>query len=293
MTLKQKENIIGYSFVLPTLVGFFCFSLGPMLSVIVLSFFSWDLWTLPRFVGFNNYKALLHDVHFLNTFKNTLIFVGGVVTLEIIVGLFIAVLIEQKRYRFLKSGFRTVYFFPYVISSVAIALVWHFLLNPDLGVINYYLGKIGIPRINWLFSSHWARVSVIVVEVWKNIGFYVVVFLAGLQNIPKQLYEAAEVDGANRRQQFFHITLPLLSPTFFFLSVIGFINAFQIFDTPFVLTRGGPGGATRTIAVYIYETGFRFFRMGYAATLACILFACIALLTLVQFIVSRKWVFYR
>jgi multiple sugar transport system permease protein len=264
-----------------------------MIAAVVLSFYSWDLLTPPRFAGFGNYRMLLHDEHLLNVYKNTFILVGGVVALEIIIGLIIAVLIEQRFSRFLKYLLRTTYFFPYVISATAVALVWHLLLNPDLGVVNYYLGKFGIERINWLFSTQWARASIILVETWKNIGFYIVVSLAGLQNIPRQLYEAAEVDGANRLQQFFHITLPLLSPTTFFLIIVGLINAFQIFDMPYVLTRGGPGGATRAVVMYIYETGFRFFSMGYAATVSLSLFVFIAVLTLVQFRISGKWVFYR
>lgn len=291
--LKKKENVTGYLFILPTLIGFLFFVFGPMVAAVILSFFSWDLFTPPKFVGLGNYRAFLSDEHLLSVYKNTLILVGGVVGLEIIGGLIIAVLIEQRVLRPLRYVLRTTYFFPYVVSATAVALVWHLLLNPDLGVINYYLGKVGIGRINWLFSTHWARFSVVLVETWKNIGFYIVVFLAGLQNIPRQLYEAAEVDGANRVQQFLYLTLPLLSPTTFFLVVVGLINAFQIFDMPYVLTRGGPGGATRTVVMYIYETGFRFFNMGYAATVSLSLFVFIAVLTLIQFKMSGRWVFYR
>lgn len=264
-----------------------------MVAAVVLSFCSWDLFTPPKFTGLSNYRALIRDEHLLDVYRNTLILVGGVVSLEIVGGLIIATLIEQRINRFLKYFLRTTYFFPYVISATAVALVWHLLLNPDLGVVNYYLGKLGVSRINWLFSTQWAQASIILVETWKNVGFYIVVFLAGLQNIPRQLYEAAEVDGASKVQQFFHITLPLLSPTTFFLVVVGFINAFQIFDMPYVLTRGGPGGATRTVVIYIYETGFRFFNMGYAATVSLSLFIFIAVLTLVQFKMSGRWVFYR
>jgi multiple sugar transport system permease protein len=291
--LRKKENVTGYLFVLPTLIGFLSFVFGPMVAAVILSFFSWDLFTPPKFVGLGNYRALLGDEHLLSVYKNTLILVGGVVSLEIVGGLIVAVLIEQRILSSLKYFLRTTYFFPYVISATAVALVWHLLLNPDLGVVNYYLSKIGIDRINWLFSTQWARFSIILLETWKNIGFYIVVFLAGLQNIPRQLYEAAEVDGANRVQQFFYLTLPLLSPTTFFLIVVGLINAFQIFDMPYVLTRGGPGGATRTVVMYIYETGFRFFNMGYAATVSLSLFVFIAVLTFIQFRMSGRWVFYR
>jgi len=159
--------------------------------------------------------------------------------------------------------------------------------------VNYYLGLLGIERIPWLNSSRWSPLAVILTDIWKNLGFYVLVYLGGLQNIPADYYEAAQVDGANRRQQFWRITLPLLSPTMLFLAVIGLINALQIFAQPYILTEGGPGDATRTVVMYIYEQGFRFFSMGYASTLALSLFAFILLLTYVQFRVSRRWVFYQ
>lgn len=291
--LVKRENLTGHLFILPTMIGFLVFIIGPMIAAIVLSFFYWDMFTPPNFIGLDNYKTLFKDPHVFTVFKNTLIFVVGVVMLNVGGGLLIALALNRRIHAIFRYILRTTYFFPMITSVTAIALVWNLLLNTDLGIVNYYLGKIGIPRINWLLSSRQAKVSVILIEVWKNIGFYMIVCLAGLQNIPRQLYEAAEIDGAGGLQRFLYITFPLLTPTIFFLIIIGLINAFQIFDMPFVLTRGGPGDATRTVVMYIYETGFRFFNMGYAATVSLLLFVLIAALTLIQFRVSKGWVFYR
>ena len=185
------------------------------------------------------------------------------------------------------------YFFPFVVSVTAVALIWSFLLNKDLGLVNYYLGLLGIRRIPWLNSSQWSPVAVIITDVWKNLGFYVLVYLGGLLGISTDYYEAAEVDGANAWNKFWNITLPLLSPTTLFLGVIGLINALQIFVQPRILTEGGPGDATRTVVMYIYEQGFRFFNMGYASTVALSLFALILVLTFLQFRLTRRYVFYQ
>jgi len=291
--IRRGETLTGYLFILPTMLGFSLFIIGPMIAAIILGFYYWDLFTPPKFVGLDNYKALLKDIHVFTVYKNTLIFVSGVVPLNVGGGLLIALALNRKFNVMFKYILRTTYFFPMVTSVTAIALVWNLLLNTDLGIVNYYFGKIGIPRINWLLSSRLAKVSVILIDVWKNIGFYMIVCLAGLQNIPRLFYEAAEIDGASGWQRFLYITFPLLSPTIFFLIIIGLINAFQIFDMSFVLTRGGPGDATRTVVMYIYETGFRFFNMGYATTVSLSLFILIATLTLVQFKISKGWVFYR
>jgi len=291
--IGRREALAGYLFILPTMLGFLLFIIGPVIAAIILSFYYWDLFTSPKFVGLDNYKALLHSVRLFTIYKNTLIFVLGVVTLNVGGGLLIALIVNRKLHAIFRYLLRTTYFFPMITSVAAVALVWNLLLNTDLGIVNYYLGKIGIPRINWLLSSKEGKVSVILVEVWKNIGFYMIVFLAGLQNIPRQLYEAAEIDGASGLRRFFYITFPMLSPTFFFLMIVGLINAFQMFDMPYVLTEGGPGDATRTTVMYIYETGFRFFDLGYAATVSISLFVLIIILTLLQFRISKGWVFYR
>jgi multiple sugar transport system permease protein len=180
-----------------------------------------------------------------------------------------------------------------IVSVSSAAAIWIFFLQKDLGVLNYYLHLLGIPKIPWLSSRAWALRSVVMFDVWKNVGFYAMIFLAGLHNIPPQLREAAIVDGANERQLFRHVTLPLLTPSIFFSVVIALINGFQVFAQAQILTRGGPGDASRTVVMYIYEQGFRYFKMGYASSVAVLLFVIIAVLTLIQFRSSQRWVFYQ
>lgn len=292
-SLTRPQTTAAYLFLLPTLLGFLVFILGPMIAAIALSLFKWNLIKPPEFIGLDNYTKLFADPRlgtiYLTTFK---IAIATVVT-KLLLGLVIAVLLDQKLHPWLRNFFRLSFFFPYVVSVTAVALMWSFLLNKDLGLVNYFLGWFGIERIAWLNSNTWSPISIVITDVWKDLGFYVVVFLAGLQSVPADLYEAADVDGANKRQQFLRITLPLLTPTILFLSVIGLIASIQIFAQPYVLTQGGPGDASRTIVMYIYEQGFRFFDMGYASTVALSLFVAIFVLTLCQFWFSKRWVFYQ
>ncbi|GAG33483.1 unnamed protein product, partial [marine sediment metagenome] len=223
----------------------------------------------------------------------TLIFTVGAVGLEIIIGLIIALMINRGAPGILRYFFRTTYFFPVIVSLASVSIVWQFLLNTDFGPINYYLGKLGFDRIPWLSSSRWALLSVIGLFAWKNLGFYMILFLAALQSVPRQLYEAAEIDGASSWQKFWGITLSLITPTLFFAIVIGLIGAFQLFDAPYIMTEGGPGDATRTLVMYIYLNGFRFLKMGYAVSSSMVLLAIILICTIFQFGVGRKWVFYQ
>ncbi|MCC7449883.1 MAG: sugar ABC transporter permease [Anaerolineae bacterium] len=291
--LKRRETTAAYLFLMPTIIGFIIFVLGPMIAAVGLSLFEWNLVSAPQFVGFNNYLQVFNDARvgaiYLTTVKIAVMVVAG----NIIIGLAIAVLLEQKMPALLRQFFRLTYFFPFVVSVSAVALIWSFLMHTDAGIVNYYLGLLGVDRIPWLRSSTWSPIAIVITDVWKNLGFNVLVFLGGLQSISHDFYEAAEVDGANPWQRFRKITLPLLSPTMLFLIVIDLINAFQIFAQPFILTEGGPGDATRTVVMYIYEQGFRFFNMGYASTIALSLFVVILILTVLQFRLSRRWVFYQ
>lgn len=300
MTVKAPRNpqirrqaVAAYAFLSPTLIGFLIFVIGPMLAAIGLSLFQWNLIQPPEFIGLGNYQALLADARLGRIYLTTFGIASTIVVTQMVLGLAIAVLLDLKMPAFLRQFFRLAYFFPFVVSATAVALIWSFLLNKDLGLVNYYLGLLGIPRIAWLNSSQWSPIAVIITDVWKNLGFYVLVYLGGLQSIPADYYEAAEVDGANRWQQFRRITLPLLSPTILFLGVIGLINALQIFVQPRILTEGGPGDATRTVVIYIYEQGFRYFNMGYASTVALSLFVLILILTFLQFRLTQRWVFYQ
>lgn len=291
--LNRPQTIAAYLFLLPTLIGFLVFILGPMVAAIVLSLFKWNLIRPPEYIGLDNYAKLFADPRLGTIYLTTFRIALNTVAAKLLLGLVIAVLLDQKLRPWLRNFFRLSFFFPYVVSVTAVALMWSFLLNKDLGLVNYFLGLLGVERISWLNSSAWSWISIIITDVWKDLGFYVVVFVAGLQSVPHDLYEAAAVDGANKRQQFFRITLPLLTPTILFLSVIGLIASIQIFAQPYILTQGGPGDASRTIVMYIYEQGFRFFDMGYASTVALSLFVSIFVLTLCQFWVSKRWVFYQ
>jgi len=292
--IMRKEMIAAFLFLLPTFSGFFIFIVGPLIASITLSFFQWDIFHPAKFVGLENYKSLfLKDPRALIVFRNTLFFTGASVSLNLAVALLLALAINRKLYPVLRYFFRTTYFFPVITSLASVSIIWQFLLNPEFGPVNYYLVKLGFHRIPWITSSKWVMKSLILLDVWKNVGFNMVLFLAGLQNIPRQLYEAATVDGADSFQKFWSITLPMLSPTTFFATIIALIGALQLFDSPFVMTAGGPGDSSRTVVMYIYENGFRFFNMGYASAVAMLLFVVILALTIIQFRLGKIWVFYK
>jgi multiple sugar transport system permease protein len=293
---RLREILTAYVFLMPTLILFTLFVLGPMIAAIGLSFFDYNLlkWNAsPEYIGLDNYRQMVDDPRIIPIYETTLKIATLVVLWNIGLGLLIALLLDQKMPAILRQIFRLAYFFPFVVSVSAVALIWSYLLNKDFGIVNYYLGLVGIERIPWLRSSTWSPIAIVITEVWKSLGFNVLVFLGGLQTIPIEYYEAAEVDGANGWRRFRHVTLPLLTPTIFFLVVIDTINAFQIFAQPYILTQGGPGDASRTVVMFIYEHGFRFFNMGYASTIALSLFAIILILTIIQFGLSRRWVFYQ
>jgi len=292
---KTREALTAYLFLLPTFTTFILFVLGPMVAAVGLSFYDYNLlkWNAsPKYIGLDNYQRLADSPRIIPIYESTIKIGANVVFFNIVLGLIIALLLDQKIPGILRQIFRLTYFFPFVVSVSAVALIWSYLLNKDFGIVNYYLGLLGVKRISWLRSSNWSWIAVVITESWKSLGFNVLVFLGGLQTIPTEFYEAAEVDGANGWRRFRHITLPLLTPTIFFLVVIDTINAFQIFAQPFILTQGGPGDSSRTVVMFIYEYGFRFFEMGYASTIALSLFVLILFLTIVQFGLSRRWEFY-
>ena len=266
------EACVAYAFLAPVLVGFVVFVLGPALAAVGLSFFDYDILTPPRFVGLANYIQLLRDPRLPRIYLNTVVYVLWYVGATTVLALALAVAADRPMLAVWRYLIRTAYFFPVLTSLASVSIVWQYLYNTDFGIINYYLGRLGIPRIPWLTSSQWAISSIVLLGVWKNLGFNFILFVAGLQNIPRQLYEAARIDGAGRWASFRYVTLPSLTPVLFFSMVWGLINAFQVFDSPYILTSGGPGDASRTVVMYIYETGFRFFQMGYASTIALSLF---------------------
>jgi len=291
--LRRGEAIAGYLFILPTALGFLVFVAGPLVGAIGLSFYDYDILSPPRFAGLANFASALDDPRLRVVYRNTLTYVVAWALLDLLLALALAVAINRPMKAGLRYLFRTAYFFPVLTSTASVAIIWTFLYNTDLGIVNYYLSRIGLPKVPWLTSSAWAIWSIVFLQVWKSVGFNFVLFVAGLQNIPRHLYEAAAIDGAGGWASFRWITLPMLSSTIFFALIISLINGFQIFDAAYIMTTGGPGDASRTVVMYIYENGFRFFRMGYASTVALTLFVVILLLTVAQFRLGRSWVHYQ
>ncbi|MGX5681193.1 carbohydrate ABC transporter permease [Schumannella luteola] len=290
---RRGDGLAALGFLSPSLVGFALFVLAPAAGVILLSFFNWNLLSDGRFIGLDNFVRLFSDPRLLAVYGSTAYMAFAILAVNVTIGLLLAVLLETRMPRWLRGFFRLSFLFPFVVSSSAVALIWRFLLNKDLGLVNFWLGEwFDISRIDWLGSSAWAPVSVIIVSSWKTLGFSILVYIAGLQSIPNEIREAAIVDGTNAWQRFWRITLPLLSPTVFFLIVINTINAFQLFAEPRVLTTGGPGDASRTIVQYIYDTAFGSFDLGYASTIGITLLLVLIVLTAIQFRVSRRWTFY-
>ena len=290
--LARQERRAGYLFIAPALLGLLTFTALPILASLVLVFLKYDLLTPPEWVGLENISRLSGDKRMLTVYWNSIRLTLGATFLNNVLGLLLAVGVNRPMHWLLRYVLRTSIFFPVLTTTASLAVVWRYLLTLDRGVVNYLIGQIGIEPVPWLSSSTWALFSAILYDVWKSCGYLMVIYLAGLQGISKTYYEAAEIDGAGRWQLFRYITLPLISPTAFFAIVISLIGAFQIFDNVWVLTSGGPGDATRVIAMYIYEMAFKGFEMGYAAAVSLTLFAVLIILTLLQFFSARRWVHY-
>ena len=292
LTPRTQEAIVGYLFILPTYIGFVIFILYPLIESMRISFLEFNILRPSIYVGLDNYAQMLADSRLRVVYGNTVVFTLFAVFFNAGIGLLLAVMLNRRMPVLMRNLYRSVFFFPVLIAHTYIAVIWEFLYQQDTGVINYYLSFLGIEPIPWLSNTAWAMAAIIILDVWKNTGFAMLVFLAGLQGIPPEYYEAAQLDGANERQLFFRITIPLLSPTIFFILVIFMIGALQVFDTIIVLTAGGPGDATRSVVLYIYELAFRSFNLGYAAAVSMTLFAIILALTALQFWISRRWVHY-
>jgi multiple sugar transport system permease protein len=292
MKKASSDSLSAYLFVAPTFSGYLLFVLGPLIAAIVLSFTHYDMMSPPRLIGFSNYARLISDARLVVVYKNTALFAVTAVILTVGIGTLLGVAVNKRLPASLKYILRTAYFFPVLVGMIYAAMVWKFLFNRDLGVVNYYLHFFNVPPIPWLTSSTWAIWSVILVYVWKNVGFTMLTTLAGLQNISEELYEAARIDGAKPHTVLFRITIPLLSPVILFNVTIAMINTLQEFDSIVALTNGGPGDASRTVVMYIYDKAFRSFDMGYASAIAVTLFVVISIVTLLQLWGSRRWVHY-
>ncbi len=284
---SKKNNTLWISlFLLPSLMGFLVFIIYPVFYSLGVSFTDWDLINPMKFVGIKNYQSLVNDSTFWNSLKNTFLFIIGYLPSVMIIGLLVALLLNSKLC--LKPVFRGVYFLPVVTSWVAVSLVWKWLFNPKYGLINYFLTMIGLHGPNWLNDPKTAMLAIIITSVWKDIGFIMVLYLGGLQNISVSLYEAADIDGADKWHQFWKITLPMLKQTTFFVSMISLINSFQVFDQVNIMTAGGPGDATTVLVQNIYNSAFKYSEMGYAAAMSWILFLIILVVSVVQMWGERK-----
>lgn len=287
MSVERRQATAGWLFISPAILLILAFFIVPVGAAFLLSLTDFDIYALAdpsaaRFVGLGNYNHLMHDPVFWTALRNTLYFVvvGG--PLSVVVSLAAALLVNARLSRW-KGLFRTALFAPVVTTLVAVALVWRYLYHPTYGPINQLLGFVGVGPIDWLGDPGWAMPAIIVLAVWKNFGYNMLIFIAGLQTIPEDLYDAAALDGASLWQQFRHVTLPMLAPTFLFVGVVTMIGYFQLFSEPYVMTQGGPLKSTLSVVLYMYEEGFRWWRIGNAAAIAFILFALMLIATLIQF----------
>lgn len=285
------KKLRAWPYLSPGMTGFAIFIVIPLLFSIVISFYDWKLFGTPEFIGLDNYKRLVdgRDPAFWTIMRNTAVFAIGYTTFNLILSTLMAMWIDKLGSW--KGTFRVLFFIPVVTPMVANALVWRLMLD-DAGIVNTMLSGIGLPTPSWLGDPTWAMISLVAMSLWQGIGYNIIVLGAGLNNINPSVLEAARIDGANVIQRFFNVILPLLSPSLFFAMVMTIIGSFKVFAQPFMLTRGGPGDSTKTIVVHLYQNGFSYDRLGYASSLAWVLFVVVMLITALQFAGQKKWVFY-
>ncbi len=290
LTLRQREQVDFYLAIAPWLIGLLLFTGGPVLASFAFSFTNWTGLTTVEWVGLENFRQLLfEDNLFWIATYNTFYYSVGSVILGTLGALFVAILLNQNLPG--TTLLRVVYYMPSIASGVAIAILWIWLFNPQVGLVNYMLSLLGIKGPLWLASQDWAKPALVLKSLW-GIGTNMIIILAGLQGVPQTLYEASRIDGANKWHEFRYVTVPMISPVLFFVIVISTINSFQILTDVLVMTQGGPGTATFVYVYYIYQAAFQYLKMGYASALAWILFALILGLTLLQLWGSRRWVYY-
>ena len=291
LSYKHQQWFWGYLFIFPAMLGFFLFMLYPMLSGVLISFTKWSGFGAQEWAGTANYIKMFNDKHFIKAVWNTIYYTLGILTIGVPLALILAVFLNQK---FLKGRnfFRAIYYLPVISMMVAVSMLWKWLLSTNHGLVNYFIGLIGLPPVNWLLDPRWAMPGLILMSIWKGTGFNMVIFLAGLQGIPRVYYEVADIDGANWWHKFRHVTLPLLSPATFFIIITTMIHSFQIFQQAYIMTEGGPQESTTTIVYYVYKNAFEWFNMGYACAQAVLLLIILILATYLQKELQKKWVFY-
>lgn len=295
MNIKTRNAVDGFIMALPWILGSSVFFYWPIVQTFIYSFESYDVFNPPVWIGISNYKKLFNDGHFIRSLSNTLFYAGISVPLQIIFALFLAFLVTRK----IKGNtiFKSIYFMPSVIAGVAVALIWKLMFQGDFGIINNILSYVGISGPPWLDSVRWAKPALILMSTWQ-VGTIMIIYVAAIQNIPKDLYDAAKIDGAGIWTQFIKITMPMISPVIFFTLIIRTIDSFKIFSQVYALTYdnpnppGGPAESTLMIVVHLYTTAFSLIQMGYASTIAWFLCFCVLSLTLIHFWLSKKWVYH-
>lgn len=284
---RRRNLLVGWSFILPNFLGFAALTLVPVIGALAISFTDWDSYSTPKWAGLDNFHRLWNDSNFWAALQNTLYYAAGHIPLTLVVSLGLAVLLNQK----LRGVhvLRTAFFFPYITSLVAVAVVWNMLLSPESGPVNQFLTFLGIDHPpGWTSSQDWAMPALIITSVWRDMGYYMVLFLAGLQTVPAELYEAARMDGAGPWQRFWHVTLPGLRPTTFFVTVMITVSSFKVFDLVQVMTEGGPGRSTLVLSQLIFREGITQGRFGYASAVSLALFLICLVITVIQFRMQRR-----
>ena len=292
-TGRQRQRWLPWIFLAPTILGMGLFTLVPIVASVVLAFFRWDIISAPSFVGFDNFSEVVQDPTVRVSFLNTIVFVVVAVALQLGLALALAVMVQEKMPAWLRVFFRSAFFFPLILSAASVSIFMRYLFNEQFGVVNWFLSLVGIPAVPWLTTPGGSAAVVVLVYVWQNFGFSFLLFIGGLASIPVETYEAASIDGATGWRKHLHVTLPLLSPTTLVASVMAIINALQVFDQPYVLTRGGPGDSTRTAVMVIFESAFQRLEFGQASAIGVLLTLIIMAITAAQFRLSKRFVFYQ
>ncbi|GHD07651.1 carbohydrate ABC transporter permease [Zhihengliuella salsuginis] len=290
---RRKKNLFAWVLLAPTIVGMGIFTIVPIIGSLLLAFFRWDIISRPEFVGLANFADIALDPTVRVSFLNTIVFVVVAVTLQLSIALVLASMIQERMPDWLRVFFRSTFFFPLVLSAASVSIFMGYLFNEQFGVVNWLIGLVGMAPVPWLTTPAGAAAVVIIVYVWQNFGFSFLLFVGGLGNIPKDVYEAAELDGASGIKKFMNVTMPLLSPTTLVASVMAVITALQVFDQPYVLTRGGPGDSTRSAVMVVFESAFEQLEFGRASAIGLVLMLLIMAVTYVQFQLSRRFVFYQ
>lgn len=292
MARASSDVLWAWAFIAPCLLGLLLFTYVPILGSFGLSLSYWNLLGTPHFVGLENYQSVLGDPLFWQSLGTTVFFVIATAVLEVVIGLGLAV--QLDRVRWLKSFLQATYFLPFITPMVSVAMVWGWLYDPSHGLINWILGQLHLIQepVPWLYSEKTALWAVIILGVWKSVGYNMIIFLSGLQSVPPSLYEAAELDGTGGWSRFWNITLPMISPTVFFVVTMSLIQGFQVFDSVYLLTQGGPAHHTELLVYWMFKNAFEYYKIGPASAIAYILFLLILVLTLVQWGIRKYWVLY-